>query len=126
FQLNNRALSGIEIFEPIERFVEGEKIVVIARGWEFRIVDRDAAGTPATFGILSRPRGIYENAPHQPGSHGEKMSAILPGNIVVLDQPDVGFVHKSRGLQCVIASFLTHMPLCDPPEFTLDQRHQTS
>jgi hypothetical protein len=41
---------------------------------------------------------IDEDAPHQIGSQGEEMDAVLPFDFADIDEPNVSFVHPSRSL----------------------------
>jgi hypothetical protein len=40
------------------------------------------------------------------GGRGEKMSAILPRMLLGADQPQPGFVHQRRRLECMASGFL--------------------
>jgi hypothetical protein len=63
---------------------------------------------------VTRTSPIYQNAPHQLRAHGEEVSAVLPACLLGIDQPQVGLVHQSGGLQRVIGTFVSHVTLGQP------------
>jgi hypothetical protein len=70
------------------------------------------------------PRVFHQNAPHQLGRNGKKMSAILPLPTLVIDEPHVGLVYKGCGLPAVTGALATHVAAGEAVEFVINDGGQ--
>ena len=101
-QLDDAALLRVEGREPRQRFIEREQIDVRHVGHDERIIKRDRALAVAAFASGVRARVIDQNAPHRLRGDAEKVRAILPAHVALIDQLDERFVDERGRLQCVI------------------------
>ena len=60
-----------------------------------------AQGVPA-----SRP--VDQDAPHRLGGRAKKMRPALPFYIFISGEPQPGFMHQRRGLECPVRGFICH------------------
>jgi hypothetical protein len=60
---------------------------------------------------VARAREIHQDVTHQLSGDGEEVSAVLPAHLGSINEPQVGFMDQRRGLQCVIRSLSSHVPL---------------
>ncbi len=59
--------------------------------------------------IFTRACVIDENLPHHACTHTEEMCPVLESSIVPTRKSNVDFVDQCSGLQCVIATFASHV-----------------
>jgi hypothetical protein len=85
---------------------------------------RLAAQPPAALLIVSGPGEIHEHAAHQPSGHGEEVRAILPLDPTNINQPEVGLVDEGGGLQNMVATLASHVPLREVPQFPVHEGQQ--
>src|SRR5438552_10915516 len=52
------------------------------------------------------------------------MGAVPPGHVPQIDHPNVDFVDKRRGLECMADMFPGHMPARPPVKLLVDKRSQ--
>jgi hypothetical protein len=67
---------------------------------------------------------VNEDAPHYLRRDSEKVDAVLPGQVLLVDQAEVGFVDESSSLQGVLAMFTTEVAMRQAVEFLINERHQ--
>jgi len=53
--------------------------------------------------ILLRPRPVHQDASHQAGGHRQKVSPVLPFDLLDVDETEVRLVDEGRGLQTMAA-----------------------
>ena len=71
------------------------------------------------------PPGIVDqDAAHQARCDGEEVRAVLPVDLALVDEFQIGLVDQSRGLQCAIAPFTGHVARGDHVQLVVHQRHQ--
>jgi hypothetical protein len=68
--------------------------------------------------------GVHQDLPHQPRSHGHEMGAILQIIGLLVHKPQVGFMNKSRALECVVLTFRPQVVMSQPAKFPVNQRHK--
>jgi len=56
-----------------------------------------------------RPCRIDEDTPHNAGTDGEKVSAVLPFQVTDRRQPKIGFMNQGRGLERMPDAFPPHL-----------------
>ena len=47
----------------------------------------------------------YQNASHHLRRDPEKLRAISPAYLILIDEPEINLIHQGGGLQCVIGTF---------------------
>jgi hypothetical protein len=79
-----------------------------------------------TTALLSafRARVIDEDAAHHACGHGKKMRAVVPLDILGVDQPEIRLVHERCRLKAVVCSFVAHVPLGNAVELPVYERHE--
>src|SRR6185369_881645 len=106
-QLDDFGLAGVVSGEPVERFVDGERLLLVARrcgDLQFRHIDmfRAAAALLAMFPA----RALDEDSPHGFGSRGEEMRSIGKDSIA---QAKPGLVHQRGRLKRMSRLFPRHL-----------------
>ena len=79
---------------------------------------------PAALQVAAGTGPVHQDPAHEPGRNRKKMGPILPFDPGQVDQPDVRLMDKSGGLQAMILPFPKHVPMGQPAQFTVDERHQ--
>ena len=69
------------------------------------IVDHDARPLTGTFRPQPAPGVIDQNPAHQLRGHREELRTVTPVGLPLIDEPEVGLVHKRRGLQDMPGAF---------------------
>jgi hypothetical protein len=67
---------------------------------------------------------INEDSPHESRGNAQKVCAIRPVDRGTIGESQKYFVHKGRGLQCVIFSLAPHVPAGKTPHFSFNERDQ--
>ena len=68
---------------------------------------------------------VHHDVPHQLRGRRDKVDAVLPDRLRLIDQPQVGFVEERGRLQCVTGVFpRPTLLVCQPVQFGLDQGEQ--
>jgi hypothetical protein len=124
-QLNDSALALVHARERVKGLVNGDEIVSVLVRDRQSLVERDAYRRPAAFLIALRSGRIDEDAPYQPRCHGEEVRAILPADVVHVEQTDVGLVDERRGLETVTYPLARHEVTRNPMQLGVDDRDQT-
>lgn len=66
---------------------------------------------------------IDQNIAHELGGDGEEMHAVIPVNRIVVDEPQVSFVHQGGAFESVLIALSRNAP-GQPAQLVVDQRHQ--
>jgi len=83
----------------------------------------EAALTGSTTFLACPGAGVLdENPPHRVGGGGEEMTAAVPGEFGVGDQPGVGLMNQSGRLQRVSGPLFAHALLRDFPQLIVYER----
>jgi hypothetical protein len=88
------------------------------------LIKYDPLIAAAAFARLTFARRIHQDAPHEAGRDGEKVRAVLPGDLSRVNKAQVGFIDKRRGLQGVPGALLPHKTSGNPAQFGVDERDQ--
>ena len=99
--LCNAALSRVEQREIGERRVQIKQVHVWRMADRGVIVDHDARPLTGTFRHHPAPGVIDQNPAHQLGCDREELRPVTPVGLPLIDEPEIGLVHKRRGLQDV-------------------------
>ena len=118
-----RGLPGFDAAGP-ERFINREQFSGSRFGHGGGFVERNLQRPAATFGVMMAARVVNQDAPHQLRRDAEKMSAVLPLHVLLIYQPQVGFIDQRRGLQSVAGAFAAHVTAGELSQLGVDQRQQ--
>jgi hypothetical protein len=66
-------------------------------------------------------RVIDENPAHHLRRDTKEMRSILPVDVVLVDEPDVGLVNEGRRLQGVIGTLASELARRHPAQFRIDE-----
>jgi hypothetical protein len=64
---------------------------------------------------------INQDVAHQLCGESEELSAILPVQITLIDEAEIGFVDDSRSLQGVIRALSAHVVMSQTVQLLIDQ-----
>jgi hypothetical protein len=68
---------------------------------------------------------IHKDPPHDTSGHREEMGAVVPRDVLRVDQAEIRLVDEDRGLEAVARSLSGHAPFGDLVEFPMDERYQS-
>ena len=81
--------------------------------------------SPAATLTLTPSRTFDENSPHGVGGRGKKMAFSIPVlRVLLVDQPQVRFMHQRRRLQRVPSRFVCHFGPRNSMKFLVNERQQ--
>ena len=121
FSTTIRSSSGSSTLSSLQRLIHQQNLVVGCRIGQFQVLDVQPRLTAAMLepGFVARP--LDQNAAHGLSGCAEKVGAILPGAISVVDQPQPGLMHQRRGLKRVAGHLMGHSRARQPPQFGIYQ-----
>ena len=67
---------------------------------------------------------VHENAPHHASGNREEMRAVVPRNILGVDEPQIRFIDQRRCLEAMLSTLSSHAPPRDLVKLALDERNQ--
>jgi hypothetical protein len=67
---------------------------------------------------------VAQHPAHDAGRDAEEVRAVLPADILLFDEAEVGFVDEGGGLDGVAGALAPHVVAREPPQLVVDQRHQ--
>ncbi len=76
----------------------------------------------AALRLASLARELDQDVAHQLRRNAEEMGAVLPSNILPIDQSQISLVDQCRGLQGVVAAFARHPAFSQPVQFAINER----
>src|SRR5262245_17864239 len=139
-----QSLSGLGGFEPgkkaqpnqvggcridqgqlLQRFMEGQQLVVRHRRGEARFRHLHALLQTAALGRLTAAGLVNQDAAHRFGGGGEEVAPAVPvPDLVRAHEPEVGFVDQGGGLQRLPRLLLGQLLGSELPQLVVDQRQQ--
>lgn len=121
-KLNGFAFPGVESFQGFEAGIECEQL----RALRFSKADRLLEGhiEPRAFAGIAAAGLVHQDLAHEARSHAEKVRAVLPGWIGLIDQAEVGLVDESCGLQSIGVPFPAEITGSELAELAVDQGGQ--
>src|SRR5262245_14093997 len=69
-------------------------------------------------------RQVYQRLMHQARGDGEEMPAVFQPHLAGVNQPQISFVDKRRGLQRMAGAFAAHLLFRKPAQFAVNQWYQ--
>ena len=73
---------------------------------------------------MARARAFDQNLSHRSCGNGKKMGTVLPLQILVTQQPQIGFMNQCRGLQGLPVAFPTQVSPGEPAQFLVNNGKQ--
>ena len=67
---------------------------------------------------------LDEDLPHRPGGHGEEVLAVLPVDVMVTDELQVGLVHEFRRAEGDVLALPAELSVGKPPKLVVDRRQK--
>jgi hypothetical protein len=67
---------------------------------------------------------IDQDPPHELRGESDELRTALPGNVPLIDQPQVSLMNQGRTLQGVICPLGAQLPVGKPAELAINERHQ--
>jgi hypothetical protein len=109
----------------VERFVDGEQLILFGWGGDFHVVNIHAL-LPSAMPPRSFDAGaIDQNSPHGFGGRAKEVSPILEVRfIVAADEPKPRLMDKRSRLQSMAWRFRCHLVSRDAAQLLIDQRQQ--
>ena len=98
---------GIDGAEPVQRLVDGEDVDLVRRAESEGIVERHLLQAASALGGRALARVVDEDASHQLRGDAEKMRAVLPAYVTLIDQLHERFVDERGRLERVLRPLLT-------------------
>src|SRR5215471_13955613 len=122
-QLDDAGLLGVELRETVQGIVQQEQIDVLL--WRDGDVDqgRWLGWPPALCGVLSAG-AVNQDPAHEFGGDRKEVCTILPANLALTYQSEVGFINQSGGLKRVFRSLVPHVSASDAAQLVVYERHQ--
>jgi len=101
-------LSRVDAGKGLHGQIERDQVFISLAANHGGILQRDMRSAGSAFKVAP-PCVVNQNSPHELGGNGKEMGAILPAHALVIDEPQVGFVNQSRGLQGVAGALPAHV-----------------
>jgi hypothetical protein len=91
-----------------------------------RFVAGEGDALPFSAALLgaAQPRLVDQDPPHHPGRDSEKVGAVAPFHLPLIDQPDVRLVNECRRLEGVTGRFAKHIRRGHAAKVVIYQRHE--
>ena len=125
-QLHNPRLVGIVRRQTAQRLIHGQHFCgdrIHLRTSVFGL-ERQLGYTTAAFERLPSSRMVDENATHESGGDGKKLSSVLPGCASLIHELEEQFVHQRSRVQRVIRAFATQLPASDASQLGINEGHK--
>ena len=113
----------IQAGECVEGVVQGNHVRTPHLRQDERGVELDPT-VGAALGRATAASVIHQNLPHQAGSNGKKMRAILGIKRPLVKQPQIGLVDECCALQSMFGALAPQMAPGDVAQLFIDQRDQ--
>ena len=124
-KLDQPSRLGVFGGQPGECRIQREQVVAAIRGRLGDAVEGDTVPVATVLLSSLAPSGFHQDAPHGLGGGGEEVAPVVPASVIRgANQPKVGLVHESRGLEG-LAGFLPSETLGGQlPQLVVDQRQE--
>ena len=123
-QFHDLAHSRVENGQFRQRIAQRDEIGTLLLSEILRIVEGHSDHIPTTLLPTALPCEFHQEPTHRLRGDGEEVRAVLPLDPVYIDEPDIGFVDKRRGLKRVTGPFVPHVPSRENAQLSIDERHE--
>ena len=121
-EFDDLAFAWVQRRQPFQRLIKGDQLCS-----SFRVQDSEVFEghflPPTALGASVITSVINQYVAHQLGSESEELSAVLPVQIILVHEAEIGFIDDSRSLQRVIRALPAHVVMCQPMQLLMDQGH---
>ena len=111
------------IGQSFERIVQLDQVLALFLRPHYGFVERYLGNTASALLVSARAGGIDRNLAHPLGEDREEVGAVLPVDLPGIQQAQVGFVDRRRGLQRAPWAFTVHVPARQAGQFHVDERN---
>jgi len=123
-KLDDPGQFGVDLVQAIECVIQRENRYLVWRGDVFRLVDGYAGQAVASFVGVVTTRVIDQDPAHDLRRDTKEMRAILPIDLALVDEPDVGLMNQSRRLQGVVGALSPKLARGHAAELRVDEWQQ--
>jgi hypothetical protein len=116
--------AGIERRQLVQRLIERKQIARSWLGCANPFVQHDFESRARTLRGPMCSRVIDENPPHHLRRHAEEMRAILPGDPLLTDQPEIHLMDQCCRLQSVVPTLVAKVGGRSSSELSINERQQ--
>ena len=113
-ELDDAAFPLVVHGQRLERIVEGDEVGVTCGGTEPRLVERDSARSATPLLIAARAGEIHEDLAHDARRYGKEVGAVLPLDLLDVNQAEVSLVDERRRLKAMAWALSSHLPASEP------------
>lgn len=96
----------------------------MAFGHEQSLIERHILRISAALLISAGPRTVDENPPHHPRRDGEEVPAVLPLNLIDVNQSKVSLVNQCGSLKRLTRTFVGHVSVRKFPKIGVHDLEQ--
>jgi hypothetical protein len=122
-ELDDAAERFVEAREAFQRLVKGDDLFRAFDAGKGDLVRRHYFGAAATLGCRPPARVIHGELSHRLRRQRKEMLPVVDGELRVLRELQVRFVHQDRRLQRLVAALSEAMP-GQRAKLVIDERHQ--
>ena len=119
-QFDDTGFAGIESGESAQGLVESDELGATLRSEVGNLVEVDARGVATPFGRGAFSGGVEQDVPHHLGGHGKEVSAVLPVDIIDLNQLEICLVNQDGSLDRAAGVFILHEAAGQAAELPVD------
>jgi len=123
-EFDDAALLRVEFLKVVQRVVQSDELQAPVAGRVEVLVETQDDGAAAAFFAMRGTRVIDQDAPHDPSTDCEKMSAVLPVCVFLPHQLQISFVDKRGAVEGVILPLTPQLPVGDLAQLRVDQRSE--
>ncbi len=123
-QLDDLCLLRVDFAKPREQLVDGDHGQLAGRCILPCLFQRQRADATPPFARLMSARVIDQDASHQLRSNPEKVGAVVPVHLPLIDQLEVRLVDQRSRLQGVLGPNGRQRAARDPAQLSVNERHE--
>ena len=115
---------SVNASKVVKSLIEQQDVAIVRLRRADPIVQRDLCSPIRTFCRVMAASVIDQDPPHHLRGDTEKLRAVLPGDLVLTDQPDVRLVDQRGRLECVVATLVPQVGSGSPAKLAIYERQQ--
>lgn len=122
-QFHELALAWIQLRQPLKRRIQRQDVDVERVGLRIAVPKRHPHVSPALEGVM-RPRVVDEDPPHDVCRNREELRPILPSDLTLVNDPEVGLVDQRRRGHRVVRAFPLKIATRQPTQLAVNRLDQ--
>lgn len=123
-ELNHFGRLGLDLFEPMQRFIKSNNVLGRRRSLHLQGVKRLPFNVATALVGLPAAGMVDENSPHRLRGGREKVGAVLPTGINFANQAEICLMHQGCRLERMTGRFDRHAMTRQPAQLVINQRQQ--